>query len=129
MNWLRRFMYGRYGGDQLNMALVGLYLFLWLLSALFRSGVISFLATLLIIVILWRMLSRKIDKRRAENLKFLNAVTPLVRRFNVWCSRRKDREHAYFKCPGCGQRLRAPKGKGKISVTCRSCGSTFEKKT
>lgn len=40
-----------------------------------------------------------------------------------------DREHKYFRCPNCGQMLRVPKGKGKISISCRNCGTTFQKKT
>ena len=41
----------------------------------------------------------------------------------------KDREHRYFKCPSCGQQMRVPRGKGRITVHCRSCGATFEEKS
>jgi len=41
----------------------------------------------------------------------------------------RDKEHCYFKCPNCGQQLRVPRGKGKITVTCRSCGAVFEEKS
>lgn len=37
-NAIQRFMYGRYGTDQLNLALLGLYLVLYLVSALTRWG-------------------------------------------------------------------------------------------
>ena len=33
---------------------------------------------------------------------------------------------AYLKCPNCGQMLRVPRGKGKITVTCRGCGASFQ---
>ncbi len=32
-------------------------------------------------------------------------------------------------CPSCDVRLRVPKNKGKISVTCPECDTTFEKDT
>ncbi len=42
---------------------------------------------------------------------------------------KNDPDYAYFTCPKCGQEMRAPKGKGKILVTCKNCGEKFEKKT
>ena len=129
MGWLRRMMFGRYGIDQLSSALMGGYLLFYLLSFLFHSRLLSWIAVVLVLIVLFRMFSRQTDRRRAENEKFLSVTGPLIRKYNVWRCRRNDRDHAYFKCPGCGQQLRAPKGKGKISVTCRSCGAPFEKTT
>ncbi|MDE6107572.1 MAG: hypothetical protein K2F83_02720 [Oscillospiraceae bacterium] len=129
MNWLRRFMAGRYGPDQLNLALLVLCFALYLLSSLFRIQALNLLALLCLILSYFRLLSRNIPKRRAENAKFLEAVRPIVRWYNVKKCRSQDKEHCYFKCPNCGQQLRVPKGKGKISITCRSCGVSFEKKT
>lgn len=129
MGWLRRMMYGRYGMDQLGMALAGAYFLFYLLSLLLPFRILRWISLLCVLAELFRMFSKQIGKRRAENEKFLSVAGPLIRKYNVWRCRRNDRDHAYFKCPGCGQQLRAPKGKGKISVTCRSCGATFEKKT
>ncbi|MBR3231854.1 MAG: hypothetical protein IKF75_04170, partial [Lachnospiraceae bacterium] len=40
----------------------------------------------------------------------------------------KDRKtYRYFKCPGCGQEVRVPKGKGRIRITCPKCHQSFEK--
>ena len=129
MNWLRQFMAGRYGPDQLNMTLLFLCFALYLLSSLFHIGMLNLLALLCLVLSYFRLLSRNIQKRRAENARFLEAVRPAVRWYNAKKCRRQDREHCYFKCPNCGQQLRVPKGKGKISITCRSCGVSFEKKT
>ncbi len=129
MDRIRRFMYGRYGADQLGYALLGGYFVLWFLSSLLRSGFLSFLATVSIVWAFSRMTSRRLDLRRRENDRFLALVRPIVRRYNVNKCRRNDKEHCYFKCPNCGQQLRVPKGKGKISITCRSCGASFEEKT
>ena len=129
MNFIQRFMYGRYGMDQLNIALLLVYLFLYLISGLFRSHALRLLSFLCLITVTVRFFSRRADQRREENVRFLNAVGPLLRRYNVNKSRRQDKDHSYFKCPNCGQQLRVPKGKGKISITCRSCGASFEEKT
>ena len=129
MNFIQRFMYGRYGMDQLNIALLLVYLVLYLISGLFRSHTLRLLSFLCLITVTVRFFSRRADQRREENVRFLNAVGPLLRRYNVNKSRRQDKDHSYFKCPNCGQQLRVPKGKGKLSITCRNCGVNFEKKT
>ena len=129
MNFIQRFMYGRYGMDQLNIALLLVYLVLYLISGLFRSHTLRLLSFLCLITVTVRFFSRRADQRREENVRFLNAVGPLLRRYNVNKSRRQDKDHSYFKCPNCGQQLRVPKGKGKISITCRSGGARFEEKT
>lgn len=129
MNFIQRFMYGRYGSDQLNIALLVGYLILSLLSRLFRSSLLGLLSTACVLWAIYRMLSRQLERRRAENAKFLELSRPLVHWYNVNKCRRNDKEHCYFKCPNCGQQLRVPKGKGKISITCRSCGVSFEEKT
>ena len=129
MNWVQRFMSGRYGVDALNWALIGAYMVLLVLSSIFGGFVLQLLTTLCVFGAFWRMLSRNIPKRRAENAKFLEVVRPIIQWHNVRKCRRQDKDHCYFKCPNCGQQLRVPKGKGHIQVTCRSCGASFEKNT
>jgi len=36
------------------------------------------------------------------------------------------KQYKYLICPQCTQRLRVPRGKGKIRVTCTNCGNVFE---
>ncbi len=129
MNWMQRLMYGRYGTDQLNFALLILYFILYILSALFHSDLLSLLSVLCLIFAFYRMFSRQLERRRTENAKFLDMVGPFIRKYRVHKSRRRDKDHRYFRCPNCGQHLRVPKGKGKISITCRNCGVSFEEKT
>ena len=57
-NAIQRFMYGRYGTDQLNLALLGLYLVLYLVSALTRWGVLYWLSLAVLVLLLFRTLSR-----------------------------------------------------------------------
>ena len=125
-NAIRRFMYGRYGNDQLNLFLVVLYLALYLLFAATRFVPLYWLTVVLIITALFRTLSRNLTRRREESVRFLQAIAPLVRWFRLRRTIRRDKEHRYFKCPNCGQMLRVPRGKGKITVTCRGCGASFQ---
>ena len=129
MNWLKRMMYGRYGVDELSLFLLGLYLVLVLLSQLPHLALLSWLALAVILWDFFRILSRRFDRRRAENARFLSLAGPVIRWFKIRRTILRDRVHRYFKCPNCGQQLRVPRGRGKINVVCRSCGVSFEEKS
>lgn len=129
MNWLSRFLYGRYGNDKLNTVLIVLYFVLAILFAISRMIFLWILSLLLLLLALLRMFSRNIPKRRAEN----DALMRIWRRIKAFFSRQKlglkDRAHVYFKCASCGSTLRVPRGAGKIEATCPRCGSKTSKKT
>ena len=129
MNMLRRLMYGRYGSDQLSWFLLAVYLLLSLIAAVLKWSVLSWAAVLILVWDIFRMMSRRIDRRRAENARFLQIISPLAGWLKMHRTIRRDKEHRYFKCPNCGQYLRVPRGKGKINVTCRSCGVSFEERS
>ncbi|MCI6256173.1 MAG: hypothetical protein MR648_06230 [Clostridiales bacterium] len=128
-NALQRFMYGRYGNDQLNMVLVLLSLALYLVFAVTSWTFLYAVSFMLMAVALFRCLSRNYDRRRAENGKFLSLVQPVTRWYRLRRTIRRDKDHCYFKCPNCGQQLRVPRGKGRITVTCRGCGASFQEKS
>ena len=128
-NFLGRFMAGRYGTDQLNNFMTVAYLILYVISLLTRWSVLYWVALVLLFVTLFRCLSRRVDRRRAENAKFLQWFRPAQRGFKNFRARVKDKDHRYFKCPNCKQQMRVPRGKGRITVHCRSCGATFEEKS
>lgn len=123
---LARFMYGRNGSDQLNTALLAVYLVLCLLRAvLIRSaaaGVLDVLLLLTAAAVLFRIFSRNLAKRRAENARFLQWWNPLRGRLAGWVQRGRDREHKYFTCKACKTICRVPAGKGRIEITCPKCG-------
>ena len=129
MNFLRKLMYGRYGSDHLSFFLLFLYVVLIFISALPHMAWVSWLALAVLLWNLFRMFSRRIDRRRAENARFLALFGPFIRWFKMRRTIHRDKEHRYFKCPNCGQQLRVPRGKGRITVTCRNCGVSFEEKT
>ncbi len=140
----RNFMNGRYGNDQLNLFILGLSLVFALVS-MFTWGIINYIfSTLqLILLILWalRTFSRNTQKRRNENQIFLNiwskyrntkfskGLDKLFKEISGFFNRLSDRQHKYFKCPVCHVRLRVPRGRGEITITCPKCKTKFDKKS
>ncbi len=129
-NSFRQFMYGRYGSDEMNAALLATAIVLSVLNSIFSTifrgnavmaGIsigVSAVVYALLIYGIFRIFSRNIYKRRRENRKFLN----------FW-NRLRDRNHRYFNCPQCKQAVRVPKNRGKINIRCPKCGEKFIKKT
>ena len=121
-------MYGRYGSDDLNKALlwayVGLVLLQMIVSVIVDNNAyitLSFmlLSWVLVGVIFYRMMSRDIAKRRRENERFTGF-------FKLMKNKRRDRKtHVYRKCPACHVTLRLPKAKGKHTVVCPKCKNRF----
>lgn len=127
---IQRFMYGRYGNDQLNVFLMALYLLLDVVFMfLIRLELLYMISWVLVFIVLFRLLSRNIEQRQRENARFMRAAGPFLSWLHLRRNIRRDKEHVYFRCPNCGQQLRVPRGKGKITVTCRSCGASFEEKS
>lgn len=126
MNWLRRMMMGRYGGDQLGIAILIFSMILGFVPYL-PVRIFSYLP---LAYVLFRMFSRNIYKRRAENERFLKIWYPIKNFFvRLFCGRPDKKTHRHFKCPKCRQEVRVPRGKGTILVTCPKCGEKFKKKT
>ncbi len=128
-NAIQKFMYGRYGNDPLNLFLMGVYLLLYLVYALTGFRPLYWVVLALLIWTLFRLLSRNLERRRWENARFMRAAGPVLSWLRLRRNIRRDKEHVYFKCPSCGQQLRVPRGKGRITVTCRSCGASFQEKS
>ena len=126
---MTRFMYGRYGTDQLNKCIMVITMVLLVLSLFIRYQIFYWLAVVGIVIMNFRMLSKNIYKRAAENTRFLNATAGIRKSVSRMKNRSRDKEHCYFKCPSCSQTVRVPRGKGKISITCPKCRTEFVKKT
>jgi len=127
-----RFMYGRNGVDALNWALFLGEMALSLLSRLIPNKTVSFLlyavSFALAIGLIFRLFSRDLARRRAENEKFLRWWAPKRDALRGLRARRADRTHKYVKC-ACGAICRVPKGVGTIEMTCPKCGRKRTVKT
>ena len=134
------FMNGRYGADDLSRFMMGSSVVLMLLNLLLRIRILNTVVIVLIVLIYVRMFSKNIQKRYQENLKYLELRNRIIGplRSGKGISgmaddlRRKaeDRKvNHIYKCPSCGQKIRIPRGKGTIIVTCPKCKTEFRKKS
>ena len=136
----RSFMYGRNGADHLSMALLWTGLICYLLGGIVGSIAVSVIFPILGILLniagfaayvfsLFRVFSRNVDKRRAENRRYVTMMEKkktLRRQAKVRFQNRKT--YKYFKCPGCKAWLRLTRGKGVVTVTCSRCHTSFTQK-
>lgn len=131
---LNKFMQGRYGVDQFARFTIGLSLVCIVLSLFLRrsaiGGILDTLGMAALIYTYFRMLSRNIPKRYAENQKYLAVTQKLRARFYKEKKLMEQRKtHHIYSCPGCGQKIRIPRGKGKIEIECPKCHVKFIKRS
>lgn len=126
---LQRFMVGRYGNDRFNQILI----IIALISLLISYAVGGFfypLSFAIMIYVYFRMFSHNISKRSAENNRYLQ----LEWKVRVFFQKKKSawkqlKQYHIYKCPNCKQKIRVPRGKGKIAIRCKKCGTEFIKKS
>lgn len=126
---IKRFFMDRYGLDQLNLFLVICGCIITLCFSFTRNPYLKLIGVIPDLIFLFRALSKNVDKRQKENLKFLKLSAPIrlfvTKKYNQY----QDKDHKYYRCPQCHETLRVPKGKGKIKISCPHCGREFVKKT
>ena len=94
------------------------------------GSILDFLGIAAIVYAYFRIFSRNIQQRYAENQKYLNYRYQMAvkwDRFKKHLAQRKN--YRFYKCPQCKQKVRVPKGRGKICITCPKCRTEFVKKS
>lgn len=127
-----RFMYGRYGVDHLGRFLIYFSLVLMIINLFAGSSWLYWLALIVLGYAYFRMFSKNTNKRYYENVKYLelkNRVVGWFRGKGFGSYKSQDPTKKIFKCPGCRQKVRVPKGKGTILITCPKCKRQFQKRT
>ena len=125
----QRLMLGRHGADEFSLALLICGVALSILGSATGLIVLDLLGMAAYIYSLFRMFSKNLAKRAAENQGFLGLWTRVasgVRQFFVRL--RNMRSYKYFKCPQCHARLRLPRKVGEVTVTCGKCKHAFKQK-
>ena len=112
---LRQFMIGRYGTDGLNQFLSIASLVLLLIAIISRVNLFTYLGAALLIFCYYRTFSRNISKRTEENYKFYTLKDRVDNKFKGWKEQWANRKvYHYYRCPQCRQKLRVPRGRGRI---------------
>ena len=68
--------------------------------------------------------------RTEENYKFYTFKDRVDNKFRGWKEQWASRKvYHYYRCPQCHQKLRVPRGRGRIQISCPRCGTQFIKKS
>ena len=132
---LNRFMQGRYGTDSLSRFTLGIALVLLLLTVVWPYGtgfrdIVNIIALACLAYSYFRIFSRNISARYAENQKYLQKTEGIRRWFEKKRYQLQQRKiYHFYRCPECSQKIRIPRGKGKIEIDCPKCHTKFVKKS
>ncbi len=132
MKRFEEFFHGIYGFDTFSYGLLLFSVILNLVMGLVPSEAVNqyhLISFLPLVYCAFRVFSHNGEKRSRENQRFQACLRPL---FEAMDEHQEERKQAklfkFFKCPVCRQKLRVPKGKGKVEITCPNCGNKFIKK-
>ncbi|WP_439897317.1 hypothetical protein [Clostridium algifaecis] len=121
LNKLSYYFRDSYGFDKLSKHL---YIAGIILSIFRRSSPLGFVC---IIYGTWRCFSRNKYKRYHELQSYENFIAPITNKFaGLTNSINQRRYYKIFKCPNCSLKMRVPRHKGKITITCKNCKTTFK---
>ena len=127
---MRSFMTGRYGTDQLGRFTMAVGAICLILYMFFRFDFLYYLTIICLVTYYFRAFSRNHARRYEENLKFLQLKNRFTGRFRGFKAHMEERKvYRFYTCPQCSQKIRVPKGHGKISITCPKCRSEFVRKS
>lgn len=120
---IQKFMYGRYGIDELYNFLFKLYIGLLIIDLFVKWDILLYIELLVVIIMLYRMFSKNISKRRKENKKFLSIKSSVMKPFQTWGKQLRDKNNIYKKCSKCKTviRLPLPNNYGIKHVKCPKC--------
>ena len=119
----------RTGMDHLAVALLVLAVILWILGAHLWSPFIGAGWGVLLLTYI-RSMSKNKARRHRENIWFLKYWYPIQSKgINYFRKIKAKREHRYFKCKNCKQKLRVPRRLNRVEVTCPKCRDKFIKES
>jgi len=127
-----RFMFGRYGMDNLGRFLMFCSITILLISSLFNITALVYFAIPILGIVYFRLLSKNHQKRYHENQIYLKVSTRIRHFLKISAIQRSITQffkYHIYKCPTCKQKIRVPRGKGKIAIRCPKCGQEFVKKS
>ena len=131
-DFLYRFFQGRYGAygtDRMTRVLLILAAIFLVVSFVTPLGFLYYIAFIILFYCYFRMFSKNIPARYRENEAFVKYTDKFISFFKNFGKNISNKKAFHiYKCPGCGQKIRIPRGRGKIIVTCPKCGKEFMKR-
>lgn len=124
LKW-QRFMRTRYGWDNLNTALYVVGFLSLVLSYFYKRNLFLNFSSIIIVIALLRSFSTERGKRRKENTRFMELLSPFK---SLWVRFKNRRYYRYVHCPSCNKLAKVPKGKGKVSIHCPYCHFVYERR-
>lgn len=125
------------GFDSLSRFLLKIGLIVIVLSFPLDKKIVYWIGVAILLFVYIRTFSKDKQKYNQQNstfMKYKRKVTSFfqgqidaVKKFRNKLQQKKM--YRFYKCPNCGQNIRIPKGKGKVTITCPSCSTKFVKKT
>ena len=126
---LQKFMTGRNGPDELSLAMLIISLIVSLISSIVGSIVLNLASMVLYILVIFRIFSRNVEKRYAENQKYVTFRQSFRRSCSqAWVRLKNSKKYKYFKCPQCRVLIRLERGCGQKHVRCPRCHHEFDQK-
>ena len=120
---MAQFFSGRTGVDALGKTVTWIALILMFLTMITGSNILYLIAMACLVYSVW------LEKTAGIRRKFSGFPYKAKTFFSHTKANYEQRKvYAIFKCPSCKQKLRAPRGRGKIQVTCSKCHAQFIKK-
>lgn len=128
MNRIKSIFIGRYGVDQLNIALLILTIILLIITLVIDSDDLAIVCWFPLVTYVYRTCSKQHIARYKENAFFMKMINPILKPMYISFARKKDKEHKYYHCPSCNQTIRVEKQKGHVKLYCPICKAEFIKK-
>lgn len=125
VDWAR----GRNGADELSSACTNVAVLLVVIDLFAHTTVLSVIALVMLGYSWFRITSKDVMARGRENSRVMSAAGPVVAFLaNPVAYVREVKDYVHLTCPSCGQRVRIPRGKGKVRITCPKCHTRFDGK-
>jgi hypothetical protein len=120
---IKKFMYGRYGPDELYSFLFTVYIILLIINIFAKSFLINIISLIIVIYMFYRFFSKKIYDRSDENQLYLHIKKNICKPFRVIRMNFNDKNHIYKLCYKCGTILKFPiqSKAGYKKATCPRC--------
>lgn len=121
--------YGRNGADELSSACTNVGIVLVILNLFIKLNWLSIVALLLFAYAWFRISSKDITARSKENAQAMKAAGPVIAFLaHPTKTAEEHKNYVHIACPSCGQKVRIPRGKGKVRITCPKCHTRFDGK-